>query len=466
MAPVTWRAEQIFEMAVSAVKRGEFERAADLCVGAIRVKPDHADAFNVRGICHLRLQRPFDALLHFEQALGLDATRHDFWNNRGIALAEVGLWAEAERSYRKSLELHEASEPHIMLGGMYAHLMRLDESEREFKAALAIEPDLQDVHVKLGVIQLSLGKWDEAFSEYEWRWFDTPYPPRPYRLFPKWRGEDICGKTILLYSEQGYGDEIMALRFAHPLHGLGAKVILETRPTMLRLARSMGFPVLALGDEYPPGIDYSCPLLDVPMVLGMMPEDLPAQPSYLRAPGNASHWAERIAGLPKSLNVGLCWSAGRRALQPETEKSAAAKSMKLLQIQPLINVEGVNFISLQSPRERIPSSMRVTDWMEHVDDFGDTADLINHLDLVISVDTSVAHLAGALGKPCWNLVRFNGYWPWMLHAAGSDGPQPTLWYPSMQIYQQAELGDWEPVIMRVRDDLFELVAQQEKQEAA
>jgi hypothetical protein len=149
-------------------------------------------------------------------------------------------------------------------------------------------------------------------------------------------------------------------------------------------------------------------------------------------------------------------SAGRRVLQPETEKSAKAKSMVIEQFRPFLEVEGINFISLQVPRHQIPRDMKIIDWMEHIDDFGDTANLIAELDLVISVDTAVAHLAGAMGKPTWNLVRFNGYWPWMLRATGNPKAAPTPWYPTMRMYQQPELGDWEPAVLAAQADLYEL----------
>src|SRR5579871_4485484 len=232
------KAEQIFELGVGALKAREFGRAQDLFVQAIKVKPDLPEAFALRGVCLLRQQRAFDALLHFDRALALNPDASDVWNNRGIAFSDIGMWESAEACFRRSLALHRSVEPHMMAGGMYAHLMRLDEAEREFRAALAIEPDLLDSHLKLGVVLLGLGRWDEAFAHYAARWLDTPFPPRAYRLFPKWQGEDLAGKTILLYAEQGYGDELMSLRFVEPVRALGARVVLEVRPSVLRLAQA------------------------------------------------------------------------------------------------------------------------------------------------------------------------------------------------------------------------------------
>jgi TPR repeat/Glycosyltransferase family 9 (heptosyltransferase) len=469
MAKITWRPEQILEMAVSALKAGDFERSAQLCVNAIRNKPEFAEAFHIRGICLLRLQRAFDALLCFDRSLNIKEDQSDCWNNRGIAMAEVGLYDAARASFQQSLSLAPSVEPHVMCGGMFAHLMKLEEAVAEFRAALQIDPQLQDAHLKLGVLLLALGQWEEGWKEYEWRWFDNPLPTRAYRAFPKWRRQDLEGKTILLYSEQGFGDEIMSLRFINDLHNYCVmeyeaqppRIILEVRPSMFRLARE-SFPfatVIASGDTYPSEIDYSIPLLDIPMELDIDKPELLSSKKYLQVPSSlTAQWYDRLGGTD-IVQVGLCWSSGRRPLQPETEKSAAAKSIPPQLLQSLMQVEGVEFISLQIPREPLPSWMKIRDVTDQIDDFADTAALIKTLDLIITVDTSVAHLAGALGKPVWNLVRFNGYWPWLTPTTGhgmSSG-EPTPWYSSMRLFRQPELGYWDPAIADVRELLLTLV---------
>jgi hypothetical protein len=453
---VTWRGDQILEVAVSAVKAQNFERAAELCVQAIKVKPELAEAWHIRGICLLRQQRFFDALLHFDRALEIREDMADCWNNRGIAFAEIGMWESAQDSFQRSLSMAKTVEPHVMCGGMFAHLMQLEAAEKEFAAALEIEPDLHDAHIKRGVILLGMGRWKEGFPEYAWRWYDTPYPPRAWRSFPTWDGHDMSAghrgtaETLLVYSEQGYGDEIMSLRFVDMIRHLAARLIVEVRPTMKRLAEgSLGVEVIAAGDTYPDGIDYSCPLLDVPMVLGMTPEALPQKIRYLHQPRVP---AEIIGRMPEGFKVGLCWSSGRRPLQPETERSASAKSIPLEMLRPLMDT-GAKFVSLQLPRAPIPRGMPIVDFTDYIDDMKHTAEIVAGLDLVISVDTAIAHLAGALGVPVWNLVRFNGYWPWMRET------DKTVWYPSMRIFRQPALGDWESVIGRVRERLVDAVGE-------
>jgi Tfp pilus assembly protein PilF len=449
---VTWRGDQILELAVSALKAGAFERAGDLCVQALRVKPELAEAWHVRGICLLKERRFFDALVYFDRSLSIREDQPDVWSNRGYAFAENGMWESARLSFQRALELANTATPHILCGGMFAHTMELDAAAKEFEAALEIEPHNQDARVKLGVIYLALGRWREGFENYHWRWFDTPFPPRPFRTFKPWEGQDLDDRQILLFSEQGYGDEIMALRFVDDVQKRYpfARIILEVRPTAKRLAEaSFSSDVLASGDQYkdPAAIDFSCPLLDVPRLLGMGPADirpfpyLTTQPRYGDQP---DEFAKRLAALPERLRVGLCWSSGRRPLQPETEASASAKSIPLEMLRPLMGIKGVTFVSLQVPKADIPRDMPIANFVELIDDLHDTAQFIKNLDLVITVDTAVAHLAGALGKSVWNLVRFNGYWPWMRE------DNETIWYSSMKVFRQPALGDWDSVIANVK----------------
>jgi Tfp pilus assembly protein PilF len=474
----TWRGEQILELAVSAVKANAFDRAAELCIQALRVAPELADAWHIRGVCLMKEGRFFDALVYFDRALSIREDQADVWCNRGFAFAENGMWESARQSFQRSLELNPINPaPHILCAGMFAHNMELEAAAKEFEAALELEPQNQDAHVKLGVIYLALRRWREGFKHYWWRWFDSPYPPRAFRTFQAWEGESLDCKTILLYSEQGYGDEIMALRFVDALHShivatwpyAGTRIIVEVRPTMKRLAEaSLGCEVRCTGDQYEDvaAIDYSLPLLDVPRILDLSPETLKAKRAYLQTQAQYNDfiqaWPERLAAAlthkdrPK---VGLCWSSGRRPLQPETERSASAKSIPLEMFRPIVEVPGFNFVSLQLPKADIPANMPIVDLTQHIDDLHDTAEFIKNLDLVISVDTAVAHLAGALGVPVWNLVRFNGYWPWMTET------DRTVWYPSMHLYRQPSLGDWDSVIADVRKSL-ELVGSENSIRAA
>jgi Tfp pilus assembly protein PilF len=444
---VSWQAEAIFQKAMVALRGHAYDRASDLLVEVIKLQPDFVEAWIARGNILLMQQRSFDATMHYDQAIRLRQTAYDAWNNRGEAYSRMGMWEQAEHSFKQSAMIMPAVEPHLGAAGMYCTLMRLDDAVAEYRAAIALEPANCDAHFNLGVTLLGLGQWEEGWREYEWRWLNDPHPPAAYRNFPKWRGEDLAGKTILLYPEQGYGDEILAARFAHAVraaHG-GPRVVLEARAPFARLARvsTLADEVVVRGDPYADGIDYSCPLLDVPMVTGLPPALVKMLPNYLCANNveQVGMWRERLSALPGRINVGLCWGSGRHL-----ETTRGARDMKSIPIELLsgLDIDSVNLVSLQKPREPVPTGLRISDWTDEIYDLADTADMIAALDLVISVDTAVAHLAGALGKQVWNFVRFSGYWPWL---AGSG--EHSIWYPSnMKLLRQPKLGDWNTPITK------------------
>lgn len=446
-------ANRYFENALGAIKGQDYNRAEGLLVEAIKLKPDFSEAWVVRGNVLHAQERHFDAILHYDRALNINDKLQDAWNNRGFAFSDIGMWSTAEDSFRKSIALIDAVEPYMGLANMYCTLNRLPEAAAAYRAAIE-RGGGPDAHFNLGVTLLGMGQWKEGFREYEHRWLNTPYPPRAYRNYPKWQGECLDGKTILLYGEQGYGDEIMALRFAETvLHRYSCKVILMARGPMERLARTMRRPdllvVSAQADQFWTA-DYSCPLLDVPMVLDIDWHsawvNADRRKNYLHAePADVEDWRHRLASLPPGLKVGLCWSSGGHL---NTARSAQlAKSIPLPWLKGLA-LPGVNLISLQHDRrERMPDGLPIVDWMKDCHDFADTAALIEGLDLVISVDTAVAHLAGAMGKPVWNFVRSSGYWPW-LTAEAAGGPERSIWYSNMKLLRQPSLANWHEPIER------------------
>lgn len=456
-------AEQLFEQGVARFNKREYAQSLFLLQECLKVRPDHADAMHMRGVVRLRMREPFDALLHFEAALAHRPEAHEIWNNRGIAFADIGAWENSIASYRKSAEIFDTVDPHMGLGALFCHINKLDEGEAEFRRAIEMQPDLQDAHLKRGVALLGLGRWDEAWPEYAWRWFKNPYPPRAQRVLAPWEGEDLTDAGIVLYQEQGFGDVIMGLRFVHQLVDERAprKVCLEVHPLVYRLAKSIpNAHVIIHGDTYPPGMVYSAALFDVAQHLGASPATLWTRPAYLRSldTSRRSYFREKVAALGPGLKVGVCWNAGRRPLQPETEGSAQAKSLNVKMLGHFIPMEGARFVSLQLPQEDIPANLPIVDFMDEIEDFADTAALMESLDLVITVDTSVAHLAGALGRPCWCLVRNNGYWPWLLPNLAPT-PNTSIWYSSMTLYRQPDMGDWQPALERVARDLGKLLEQ-------
>jgi Flp pilus assembly protein TadD len=457
-------AEVFFEKGLLAIREKKLDRALDFLQEALKVDSEHAEAWMIRGNIEHSLGRPFNAMLHHNNAVAIAPNKYDAWNNRGLAFADLGLFKSAEECYRKSLELHEAYEPRINLANMYCHEMRLEDAVMEYRAAIEDDPGNLDAHTNLGITLLGLGHWQEGFKEYYYRHGNTPYPNRARRSYPEWRGQwygesnESVG-ALLLYPEQGYGDELLFMRFAADQASRGMKVVLEARPFLYRLAK-VGLPggtVIHKDDDSPIAIKSSCAVMDVPMVLGTItPSTIPLSKGYLNVPYVS--WIG--AALPKGFRVGLCWSSGQRPLQPETESTFKMKSIPLEWLEPLVQ-PGVSLISLQKEggNPHLMYKFGIFDAVNApyriVDDFLDTAAIINELDLVISVDTAVAHLAGAMGKPVWTFVRFNGYWPWL------RDNRTTPWYDSMRLYRQPKLGDWNEPINRAAADLAGLVKQKE-----
>jgi Tfp pilus assembly protein PilF len=459
---MSWMADGFLERAVACVRGRDYDSAKALLVEAIKLKPDFAEAWTLRGNVLLAQEQPFEAMLHYERAVSIRPEAYDAWSNLGQCMGSLGLWQAAEAAFHKSSELMPTAAAHIGLANMYCTLMRLKDAADEYRKAVAFDATDYEARFNLGVTLLGLGQWEEGFREYEQRWLNDPLPPLAYRRYPKWRGEDFSNKVLLLYPEQGYGDEIMAFRFAS-LVGIytNARVIVETRSPFTRLAKG-GVEVITRGDSYPDGIDFSCPLLDVPMVLGIKPYDthmlVPKSGRYLYSrQSEIDAWKIRLDELPRGLNVGLCWASGRHM-----STVLAARNMKSVPIKLLagLAMPGVNLISLQKPVEPDTGGLNIVDWTDELDDLADTAALIESLDLVITVDTAVAHLAGALGKPCWNLVRFSGYWPWLAPEVLND-PSKSIWYPSMTLYRQPVLGDWVTPVRKIIENLEYLVKNKE-----
>jgi Tfp pilus assembly protein PilF len=445
-------AEKFLEKALLAIKDRDYARAEGLLVEVIKLKPDLTEAWVLRGNVRMVQDASFDALLHYDRVLQFDDKLHDAWNNRGIACGNIALWDMAIDSLQKSAEIMPCMSPYINMASIYCSRNMLVEAEACYRKAIAFAPENLEGHTNLGITLLGQGKWKEGWEEYYARHDNTAYQMRSRRIHKTWQGQSLKGKTILLYPEQGLGDEIMFMRFAVLMKERceAERVILESMPPLLRLAGTVeGVDRTAIKNETDPeGVDYSCAIMDVPGILDIGPDDLPVKINYLKVPMKAE--APKV---PSGMNVGLCWESGQRPLQPDAKATGHNKSIPLEMFRPMTKL-GINLISLQkdNPEPRLAKEFGIIDYMKNVTDLADTAALIKQLDLVISVDTAVAHLAGALGKPVWNFVRFSGYWPWL------DAWRETKWYPSMRIYRQPTNFVWHTPINEMMSDLEELLA--------
>jgi hypothetical protein len=311
-----------------------------------------------------------------------------------------------------------------------------------------------------------VGNYPQGWADYEWRWKDQQgWIIKEKRNFPQplWLGEtSLAGKSILLQSEQGYGDTIQFCRYAPLVAALGARVMLEVPKALLGLLQSLeGVAQLMVHGEPLPPFDCYCPLLSLPLAMNTLLSDVPARVPYLKpSEAHSRRWQNRL-GDRRGPRVGLVWSGGFRPGRPELWSVNDRRNIPLAKFAALKH-PGIEYYSLQKgqPAESELEELAAHDWdgphikdfTSEIDDFADAAGLIEQLDLVISVDTATAHLAGALGKPVWILNRYDTCWRWLLDR--DDSP----WYPTVRLYRQERPGDWESVLRRVSSDLQQMCA--------
>ena len=432
-------AGHLFENAVIAYRAGKREDASDLLWEVLRRDPSHADAWALRARCESDNQRYPNAMLHHGFALQAAPDRYDLWCNRGIDAAAARMFKEACDSFERSLSLHETFEGHYNFGNTLCSTGDVEAAVKHYQRAQELDPDHYQLRANLGVALIGLGRWSEGFGLYRHRFNAPGFPPRPNFQYPVWHGEPLEGKTILLYAEQGFGDEIQSYRFCKLVKEMGARVILSARVPLFRLARDLDYIDAAIVQYDPPPWqpDYMCALLDVPGWCGLTPETVPLSEGYIKVRDQGFDLK-----FDKPLKVGICWASGKRDYQPS--ETAKLKSLRFATVARLSRGD-VTLVNLQQNHNDAQDmqTLGILDPMAGVADFYDTAWIINQLDLVVTVDTSVAHLAGALGKPVWNLVRFDALWPWMREGG------KTCWYDSMTIYRQVQPFDWGPPLRKL-----------------
>ncbi len=348
------------------------------------------------------------------------------------------------------------------LGLAYRDLWQMEASRRCFEQADALRPDLLGARFNLSKNMLVEGDFD-GFALYEHRlrhdvnappglrWNGGVKVPDCVKAVPRWSGGDLHGRHIVIWCEQGLGDNLMMLRYFPLLRARGAaRISALCAPQLAATMATLADQVLEdTGAALPDDVDCYCPSMSLPYGFGTRPATIPRQVPYLPVPaGRQRKWAGSLAGTT-GLKVGLAW-AGDKAMGRD-----ALRSMALRQLAPLMAIDGVSWISLQrgeAADQLAELGWRILDWAYHCDDLLDTAALIEQLDLVLTVDTAVAHLAGALGKPVWMMSRFEGEWRWL------RGRHDTPWYPSMRIFSQPAAGDWDSVVAAVGQALAPLAA--------
>jgi hypothetical protein len=401
---------------------GQSIAAEAACRAALAVEPGHWAALANLGVALHRQQRLGEAVAAYAASLRARPMNADCCTNLAVALAEQ--WRVEE-----SLRLHEA--------------------------ALALAPDDPEIRANRALALLTSGDLAQGFAENEWRWRCAGMRPHGVSGL-LWRGEDPRGLRILLHEEGGFGDTLQFIRYAPLLARRGARVTAVVRAPLLRLLRQSLPDVEVLPrTEMLPDYDMHCPMVSLPRGFATTIATVPAETPYLFVdPKDQAAWRTRLRDAcgGSDLRVGMVWAGASRPDMPIAHAMDARRSMHPAALAGLAKVQGVRLISLQQHSESpAPADLRLFDVMSDMADFADTASLVAELDLVIAVDTAVAHLAAALGKPVWLLSRHDSCWRWIAHRR--DSP----WYPGLVVYRQPTPGDWESVVSAVISDLRALV---------
>lgn len=451
-------------LGVTLYRTGRIAQAERAYRRALELNPACAEAANNLGVLLQKHGREAQAESHFRQALAGKPDYRDARSNLAGLLWTRQQYREAEHCYRALLaDKLDCVDTLTALGGVLRDAHQFLEAERVLRQALELEPDRLPAAFNLSLVLLSLGRFEEGWRLHESRHGDSPhwgseagYHDRPLMRFPDWQGESLAGKSMTVWPEQGLGDIIQFSRYLPLLKARGLRQLtMVCAPALVRLLRSIdGVDACIPVDEahrLPPH-DYACLLLSLPFRFGTTLENVPASMPYLGvSDALRAQWKSRLpAG---GLKVGLVWAGDRRAGQEAARAVDARRSLHASAYAALLRIPGIAFVSLQlgeATRAQImdlPTAIRPLDPMEKVRDFADTAAIIEQLDLVITVDTSVAHLAGALNKPVWILSRFDGCWRWL--ADQEESP----WYPSARLFKQKTPGGWDEVLERVQAEL-------------
>ncbi|MGJ7914844.1 tetratricopeptide repeat protein [Massilia sp. LXY-6] len=430
--------------------------ALDSFKEAIRLDPQDPEAHDKCGVAYRDLKQPHEAMACHDRALALGGERPGTYLNRGNVLRDLGEMDAAITAYEHALEISPGyADAYVNLGTIYDALGRRADARASYDRAIALKPEFALAHWNRSLLDLQEGNFADGWLGYEWRWKTASQGlARERREFtePLWRGhQDLDGKTILLYGEQGLGDTLQFCRYAQLVAARGAEVILEVPGTLCDLMRSQPgvHQVVARGTRLPP-FDFQCPLLSLPLAFGTGLDSIPAFPRYLAAdPDKSAQWARRL-GQKSKLRVGIVWSGNPVHLNDHN------RSIDFAKFAPLLAAD-VQFVVLQKeirPIDRVALEAHpdVLQFSGEIGDFSDTAALCDALDLVVTVDTSAAHLAAALGKPTWVLLPLNSDWRWLRER--SDSP----WYPSVRLYRQPASGEWEPVLEGIAADLAQFIA--------
>jgi len=429
---------------------GDTQTALIFLEAAAMLDPHAADTQNNLGNLYLKCDRTDAAIERYLKAIALRPEVAAYYNHLGKALIAAERYWEAKTVLWHALTLRpDYPEVYLNLGFLSLEQLEIEQAERHYREAIALDPELAMAHTLLGQMLLLQGRLAEGWEaqEWRWRWKDFPSPVRSFTQ-PQWRGEAVAGARIFLHAEQGFGDTLQMLRYVPLVARLGGVVTLEVHPELKRLAATLDgvSGVLARGETLPE-FDSHCPLMSLPLVFATTLATIPATIPYLHP---QAEWVAPIfAESGRRLKVGLVWAGN-----PKNRRDGK-RSLPLSALAPLFAVERVSFYCLQRGAASDDPELKgfpFAGFLGPAGDFADTAAVLCSLDLIVTADTAVAHLAGALGKTVWVVLPRVPSWRWLLDR--EDSP----WYPTARLFRQRVAGDWAPVIQSVAAALASLAS--------
>jgi tetratricopeptide (TPR) repeat protein len=484
-----------------ALLRGNAALAEDHLESALRQRPDHAETLNWLGLAQLQNRNDAGAENSLRHALDLAPELEQAGNNLGIALHRQGKFAQARAAFETVLARDAGYvNARINLANTLRIVGQASAARAELERALATDPDSVDALNNIGAIcqdlgqdadalqyleraftlapasarvqwnlaltQLKLGDFNRGWVNFEARWEGCEHLRGGYRLPQEhaWQGDSLQGKRLLLWSEQGFGDTLQFIRFAKDVALLGATVTVVAQAELVSLLRSAPGVTSVYAQSGPlPDYDLHCPLMSLPhrLRVGSVAAFHGASPYLAGDPALIAKWKRRLSGYG-GLKVGLVWAGSARRQSPELAAIDARRSMQFARLAPLLATHGCSFFSLQKDSAAAAESAaaaaqgNIHDLSSELHDFSDSAAVLANLDLVVSVDTAVAHLAGALGRPVWLLNRYDSCWRWLREC--SDSP----WYPSLRQFRQPRPGDWDSAVTAATVALGEAATQAEE----
>ncbi|NPT55633.1 tetratricopeptide repeat protein [Paraburkholderia elongata] len=441
-------ADAYLNLGTALSKLGRYDDALACYQNALSLDPQSAETHFNAGNAHNAQGDHAAAIASFERALALRGDYAEAHINMGSLIGKRGDYAGAESQYRRAVALKPNPTNLVCLGGSLGAQGRLDEEEGFYRQALALDPNYADAHQGLAWLLLKRGDYKQGWAEYAMRWRKTDYEAIAVPGVAEWHGEPLDGRRLLLVGEQGFGDHFQFLRYARVLEQLGATVDICVREPLLPLVGRIPGVHRAFSGAPDGQYDFWVPMMSVPSCVGTELSTIPADVPYVFADkAKIKTWRKRVDAAGKAKRkVGLVWSGS------PTFGNDRYRSMTLADLSTLSELKDVAWYALQKGPAHdqladAPETFRANDFTADLHNFEDTAALIMNLDLVIAVDTGVAHLAAALGKPVWVLLPANSDWRWLEER--SDSP----WYPTMKLFRQTTLGDWAPVVKRVSEEL-------------